>query len=240
MDAGVPLPSPLMPWLSPHDLSMRWRRRLWIASGLLLGLIVVSLTDRWLFFQLRSANLSRLEGKDWYRMLRVMGYLPTWLCIGGAVLGADWARRQRPPEAGARSATGLVGSPWWSRGVLLMLSPSLGGLAAEVLKMVFGRRRPINNGGVEGAYVWDGPTAILGHHDGGYGLPSSHGGVALAAAFIVWRLWPGAGPLALAVALGCGWTRTLAGAHFVSDIYVAGIVSYAVTAWLWAMHRRER
>lgn len=215
---------------------MRRRRRLWIAAGLLLGLIVVSLADRWLFFHLRADNLAKLEGKDWYRMLRVFGYLPTWLCIGGAMLAADWPRREPP----TRNAAGLAPARWWSRGVLLLLSPALGGLAAEILKIVFGRRRPINNFVADGVYVWDGPLAPLRHHDWGYGLPSSHAGVAFGAAFIIWRLWPGAGAMVFVLATGCGLTRLLAGAHFTSDVYVGAIASYAVAAWLWAMHTRER
>lgn len=223
-----------MPWFSPHDLGVRRQRRLWLAAGALLGLIAASLADRWLFFHLRVSNLPKLEGKDWYRMLRVMGYLPTWLCISAVVLGADWPRSAPP----TRNAAGPA--PWWSPAALLLLAPALGGLAAEILKILFGRRRPIGNMVADGVYVWDGPLAPLKHHDWGYGLPSSHAGVAFGAAFIIGRLWPRAGPAALVLAAGCGLTRLLAGAHFTSDVYVAAIASYAVAACLWAMHTRAR
>lgn len=209
------------------------------ACAFLLGLIVFTLADRWLFFHLRAPSLPAVEGKDWYRMLRIAGYLPTWLVVGAIVLAADAAAARRE----ARSGVPRERAPtWWSRGVLLILAPALGGLAAELLKVLFGRRRPIDNAVADGVYVWDGPFPTLRHladgYHGGYGLPSSHAGVAFAAACIIGRLWPGACLPAFALAVGCGITRLLAGAHFASDVYVGAVAGYAVALGLWAMHRR--
>jgi membrane-associated phospholipid phosphatase len=76
----------------------------------------------------------------------------------------------------------------------------------------------------------------------GLGLPSSHAAVAFAAGFMVWFVYPRAGPVALAVAAGCGLTRMLAGAHFGTDVFVAGVVGYAIARLLrpggWAGHRK--
>lgn len=229
-----------MPWLSPFQRQERRRRWTLVACVFLLGFIAVTLADRWLFVHVRVPSLPAVEGKDWYRMLRVAGYLPTWLVVGAIVLAADGAAAGRT----ARSGVARAGSPstWWSRGVLLMLAPALGGLAAEVLKVLFGRRRPIDNAVADSVYVWDGPFPTLRHladgYHGGYGLPSSHAGVAFAAACIIGRLWPGAGGPALLLAAGCGVTRMLAGAHFASDVYVGAAAGYAVALGVWAMHRR--
>jgi len=46
------------------------------------------------------------------------------------------------------------------------------------------------------------------------------------------RVYPGAGLVALAVAVGCGWTRMIAGRHFLSDVLIGAVVGYAVAWWV--------
>jgi membrane-associated phospholipid phosphatase len=57
--------------------------------------------------------------------------------------------------------------------------------------------------------------------------------VAFSAAAMLSRLFPRAAPVWYAFAIGCGLSRVLAGAHFVSDIAVAALAGYAVTALVW-------
>jgi membrane-associated phospholipid phosphatase len=53
------------------------------------------------------------------------------------------------------------------------------------------------------------------------GIPSSHAAVAFGGAFMLLRLFPGAGIIALLGATGCATTRILLGAHYLSDVLVA-------------------
>ena len=68
--------------------------------------------------------------RDFGRMLRVVGYLPLWMLLGGALWLQTRDRR---------------------RALLLALTPALGGLAAEVLKILLRRERP---GLHDGAYFF--------------------------------------------------------------------------------------
>ncbi len=165
----------------------------------------------------RSAAHERkvsMASKDWVQMLRAAGYVPTWLFIGGCVWLID-QRRQRVPSAGLTIILGAVFT----------------GLAAELLKLAFGRHRPLSDGSLDwnpflGAIYQPDP---YGH---ALGLPSSHAAVAFGAAFVIFRLYPSAGWVAMAAAIGCGLTRLLAGAHVLSDVVVAAILAGAISSVL--------
>jgi membrane-associated phospholipid phosphatase len=153
---------------------------------------------------------------DFGRLLRVMGFYPLWLLAGVALLLTDWpavrcwmARR----EAGRRAG-------------LLILSPALGGLVAEVGKVALRRLRP---GEVPGEYVFR-SWAERPFYSGGLGLPSSHTLVAFAAAAMLARLFPRAAPVWYLLAAGCGLSRVAAGAHYLSDVTVAAVLGW-LTAW---------
>lgn len=156
------------------------------------------------------ANREKVEHRDWYQFLRAVGYWPTWIALWLAITLAaaprTWFDRQRLP---------------------ILLAPGLAGLAAELLKLIFARQRPINNGVADGEYVYRGLfSGFLDGHN--LGLPSSHAAVAAAGAFalIAWRprLWP----VALLLMLGCMATRVISGAHFLSDVALAGIAAWTI------------
>lgn len=199
-------------FLTPHDRRLRTRRRLVLLGVFFAGLIVLTLLDRPLFEALRVADRARLESRDWYQALRALGYVPLWLAVGAAFVAYDRGVR---------------------RGGLIVLGAALGGAAAEVLKVVVARQRPINNGVADGAYVWGYPFEALAG-GGNYGLASSHAGVAFGAAFVLARLLPGTGWVLVPLAVGCGVTRLLTGAHFATDVYVAAWMSGVIAAWLCA------
>lgn len=188
-------------------------RRWMVTLGVMLTLLVAAhLLDGVLFGVLQTKNRPRLESRDWWQFLRAMGYLPTWLAVGAAVMLHD-----------ARSRWGL------SRGVRIIAGAGLGGLAAEIAKIAFARQRPINNGVADGVHVWGTPFESLWRKAGNYGLPSSHAAVAFGAAFVVARVFPRAGPVAVLLAAGCGVSRMLSGAHFASDVVGAACLGYAVS-----------
>ncbi len=63
-----------------------------------------------------------------------------------------------------------------------------------------------------------------------------HGAVAFGAAFMLWRLHPRAAPVWMALACGCGATRVLSRAHFVSDVVASAFVGFGVAWALWRWH----
>jgi membrane-associated phospholipid phosphatase len=216
-------------------------RNILVITLLLLGGIVVSIYDQALYLHLHVASWdSDWRLYDWVSELRTVGYVPLWisfaLLIDGMVAwkNAPYQQATGLPEQKRGCSLPLV--PKFP-GLLIVLGAAGGGLWAEVLKGVIRRHRPsdVNNG----TYVYDwfsGPVA-----DRGLGLASSHAGVAFGAAFIILMISPRAGVVAIILAIGCSMTRLLAGAHFVSDVYVAMILSWVwakVVWYLWEQNRR--
>jgi membrane-associated phospholipid phosphatase len=57
--------------------------------------------------------------------------------------------------------------------------------------------------------------------------------VAFGAAWMLSYLFPRARWVWITLAAGCGLSRVLAQAHFVSDVVVAALAAFATTTWLW-------
>lgn len=190
---------------SPDLMSSRaaWRR--WAVLSLV-AIVAAHLLDELAW---RVIRVPTVYDKDWGRLLRSMGFLPTWLCIAAAF--------------------GLqVQNPAWRRAGtwLLLLGPTLGGLAAEVLKLLVRRLRPDPElFGYAFRSFADGPLS-----NRGMGMPSSHTLVAFAGAFALARLFPRARWVFYLLAIGCGLSRVMATAHYLSDIVVAACVGWAVVA----------
>jgi undecaprenyl-diphosphatase len=104
----------------------------------------------------------------------------------------------------------------------------MGGLLAEILKLILRRDRPRAH---DGEYVFrafsDRPF-----HSGGLALPSSHVLVAFSAAAMLARLFPRAAPVWFLLATGCAYTRVATRAHFVSDVMLAALVGFLVPVLL--------
>ncbi|MBL0169638.1 MAG: phosphatase PAP2 family protein [Gemmatimonadaceae bacterium] len=154
----------------------------------------------------------RIYEKDLGRLLRLIGYLPTWLIVAGAL----WTHDRAAPE---RRAVG-----WGWRGGLVLLAPTVGGALAEVLKMLVRRLRPVAE--VFG-YDWR-PYSVDLFSTRGLGMPSSHTLVAFAAAAALSRVFPRAWVMWYVLALGCAITRVLSLGHFLSDTVVAAFLGYVV------------
>lgn len=148
-----------------------------------------------------------VKEQDWVRLLRIQGFLPTWLVIAGVW----WLDR--------------VGDPRRARGTaFLVLAPTLGGIAAELLKLVIRRLRP--------------PDDVFGYafrsfsdrpfHNGGLGMPSSHVLVAFSGAFALARMYPRARWVFYSLAAGCAATRVVANRHYLSDTVAAACIAWMV------------
>jgi membrane-associated phospholipid phosphatase len=187
------------------------QRRQIIAVLVLGGAIVVAhLFDPLAF---RLLRIEDIYGEDWGRMLRVMGFLPLWLAAAVAL-----ALHERTPWRRVHR----------SRAGFLVAGATLGGIVAELAKLVFRRRRP----GEFGEYLFR-PFADRPLSTGGLGLPSSHALVAFGAAAILARIFPRARIVWWGLAWGCALSRVAAGAHFLSDVVVAAVLGWLVGAFLW-------
>jgi membrane-associated phospholipid phosphatase len=160
----------------------------------------------------RSARLLSVNDKDWGRLLRSMGYLPTW----GVIALGFWLQQHDHPRRTKYA---------WA----LVLGPALGGSLAELLKLTIRRLRP-NPDLFEYAFrpFADGPLS-----NRGMGMPSSHTLVAFAGAAVLAHLYPRARWLWYTLAAGCAATRVLAMGHFLSDTVVAAVLGVAVSTLYW-------
>jgi membrane-associated phospholipid phosphatase len=197
---------------APRAGAVPWGR--WLAVSVV-AIVAAHLLDAWAWRMLRDP---RVYERDWGRLLRILGYLPTW----GIVALALW-------QGGADRARGA------SRARLVLLAPLLGGVVAEVGKLLARRLRPDPElfGYAFRAFA-DGPWS-----NRGMGLPSSHMLVAFAGASALAVLFPRLRWLWYALAAGCGLTRVLAVGHFLSDVVVAGCLGGGVARGVaqWVHHR---
>lgn len=170
----------------------------------------------------QQARKSALEHLPLFAGVKFLGevYLP--LALAGVLLVVDMIRARR---AGARR--------FWDfalrRATLLALTPLLAGGLAELCKGVLRRERPLIaldesklGGWYHFRWWWDGPLDWS-----GLGMGSSHAAVALAWALVLGGFFPAARWVFVGLALCVGASRVLAGAHFVSDVYIG-----YVCAWL--------
>lgn len=217
--------------LAPHERARRQIRFIMRLSAVLSGCIIFTLLDRWLWRVTLVGDEAWLHSKDWYQVLRQMGYLPTWAIIAACLVLHD-CRALRQPEATGLARALSPGQKLgaWHRGLMVLFSAGLGGLAAEIMKITVQRERP----GDDGLYRFGWLNQDLGI---GWGLASSHAGVAFGGAIMLGWFFPAIRVPLMLLALGCGLSRMLAGAHFATDVYAALLLSYAVAAWMWRTFR---
>ncbi len=205
--------------------------RIWLFGtvAVVAGFVLLTFLDARIYHAIGPTLASRehLDTQLWYLILRHTGSLWTWLIIGIGLSLFDRIRHAQQSRAPAKPA-GPPPPPL--RGVYLAISAGASGLAAELLKLVIGRERPATiqtlESGVE-ALVYQGYQfrgLFSGFADGSnLGLPSSHAATAAGGAFALALLFPRVGLLAVGLAVGCGISRLLTGAHFATDVY-AGLV----------------
>jgi membrane-associated phospholipid phosphatase len=194
---------------------VRWTR---VLLAMALAIAVAHLGDTVAWEHLRDP---RVNERDWGRLLRSVGYVPTWL-FGAAAL---WL-------ASAQAGAGVAGR--WRAGVLL-LAPAIAGGLAELVKIAVRRQRP---GADSAAYVFRSVDVDF-WSTRGLGMASSHTAVAFGAAAVLARCFPGTAPVWYLLAVGCAATRVLAGAHYLSDTVVAAALGWLVAegCWRWAAKR---
>ncbi len=199
------MPTELAPLNSPVEIVVAKAPRWWLLAVVaLLAITAAHLLDEWVWTHVRDPQV---YDRDWGRMLRSAGYLPTWLIVAIGLWGHDRARRG-----------------WGWRGGLMILTPTVCGALAELLKLVVRRLRPPDT---TFAYAFR-PFADNPWSTKGLGMPSSHVLVAMGAATVLARFFPRVWWLWYLIAAGCAYTRLLASAHYLSDVVAAAILGWLV------------
>lgn len=174
----------------------------WRALGLTLALTALALfADQWAY---HAWHDPKVYERDWGRLLRVIGFLGTWVALAVAMVLQEGGDPAKQPLARRR-------------GLLLVGSATLGGLVAELLKLLIRRERPMVHEGLYGFREFADRTFST----SGLAMPSSHTLVAFAGAAMLARLYPRARWVGYVLAAGCGVSRVMARAHFVSDVVLA-------------------
>jgi len=205
-----------MMFRSAYDRKRRRARNTRYAIILTIGFVVLTLLDFWIL-HLAFDSHHHIEHHDWYRSLRIQGFLGTWIAVAIAFFLVD---------------------RHWRRGGSVFLAPLASAAAAELLKLIIGRSRPTENGQLlEGWYHFR--PLFDGFRDGhNLGMPSSHTAVAFAGAIAVSCHIPRLTPLMIALAVGCAYSRVASGAHFPTDVYVAAILSWVMVRAFRELTRR--
>ncbi len=154
--------------------------------------------------------------RDWARLFRVTGYLPTWLLAALAL----WMIDARPKITFAW--------PSIRRAVWLVANPALTGLVCELVKLAVRRERPESAAakGVQYAFrSWE----TTPWSTSGLGFPSSHVGVSAGAACALICLFPKAWPVWTTLPLACAATRLFEQDHYLSDT-IGAIIAAILTA----------
>ena len=206
-----------MTYRSPQQQRQRYLTLYQLGAALVISFILVSLFDFILLQTLTTVDpetnrVNRaFESKDWYTLLRNTGFVGTWLLIAAAFFLTDKNSKRALP---------------------LILAPLLSGAAAELLKLIIVRERPVADAIIQpGGYHFRPPLSgfIDGHN---LGLPSSHAAVAFGGCLMLAHFLPKIRPLLILLAIGCAYTRLITGAHFASDVFLGAILGYTIAKLL--------
>lgn len=111
------------------------------------------------------------------------------------------------------------------------LTCELTGLAATILRVLFGRTRPLAHA-PQGFYgVWHDGHWILGKYEFS-AFPSGHAATAVGLAAAAWLVHRGWGALVAVYALAVAWSRLALQAHHLSDVLASAALAIALAVWL--------
>ncbi|MGV6815308.1 MAG: phosphatase PAP2 family protein [Phycisphaerales bacterium] len=198
----------MSPYRSPSEKKRRRHARARTLAIIIVGFVIFTLLDFPLLHLLYLGQDRWVEHQDWYRFLRILGFVGTWLAVAIVFILHDRNRH---------------------RGAAILLATITAGSIAELLKLVFARERPVDHGIIQsGLYHWR--PLFSGFTDGSnLGLPSSHAAVAFAGCLMLAAFIPNTKRFLILLAIGCAITRMLTGAHFASDVYLGAIIGILTT-----------
>jgi membrane-associated phospholipid phosphatase len=205
-----------------------------IALAVLLALLAAAATyaafrsDGWVRQQVISS-----QGKGWkksadYRLYNL------------ASKYGDWPELMALGAVGKLAARSTRSRDWKRILVTAMVASTVAGMLVNAVRLTTGRSRPRESPKI--AEGWYGPLykgEITIGNSKYNSFPSGHTATAIGFAGVIFFARPLLGSLALALALGIGWSRIALGAHHSSDITVAAIVALFM-AWLsWRLAERR-
>ncbi len=107
----------------------------------------------------------------------------------------------------------------------VMLTCELTGLAATILRVLFGRTRPLNHDVPPGFYgIWHDGHWIIGKFAFS-SFPSGHAGTAASLAVAAWLVHRGWGAVAMLYAVAVMWSRIALQCHHLSDVVASTLLS---------------
>jgi len=174
-------------------------------------LIVPAFGDQWAY---KHLYIERVYDRDWAMALRACGTFYVWLPVA-LILWLE--QRERDVIAARKNAYLLLGSA------------ALAGILCEVMKLVIRRERPDVD---HGAWVFR-DWSVHTFSSAGLATPSSHTMVAFGAATMLARMYPRARWVFYVLAWGCGVTRMLSRAHYLSDVTFGALLGWAVGWGIW-------
>jgi membrane-associated phospholipid phosphatase len=118
-----------------------------------------------------------------------------------------------------------------ARFFFVALTSELTGLAATILRVLFGRTRPTAHV-PQGFYgVWHDGHWIIGKYDFS-SFPSGHAATAVGLAAAAWLVHRGWGAVVAVYALAVVWSRMALQCHHLSDVLASAVLSIALAVWL--------
>lgn len=187
----------------------RSTRLRWFVAGVL-AVVTAHWLDPW---AVTGLALPSAGDRDWGRLLRVIGFAPTW----GLVALILWLEGRGTDRSEAMTGAALA----------VVLAVAVGGLGSEVLKLLFRRLRPDD---VFAGYQFR-PFTERPFSTSGLGLPSGHTLVAFSGAGALSVRFPRLAAVFFTLAAGCGLTRVFANAHYLSDVTVSAFLGTWIGQW---------
>jgi len=188
-------------------LKSRWKGLLWLLAGV--GLIALAWP-----FDVRVDSALDATGKPGLHAL-------AWWCSKageGGIIG----------EAGVFCCAicFLLKQPRRAADIFFItVTSSVTGLAAAILKVPFGRTRPLNHEVPQGFYgMWHGGHWIAGKYLFS-SFPSGHSASAVGLAAAAWLVHRGWGAVAAVYAAAVMWSRIALQCHHLSDVVASAVLS---------------
>jgi membrane-associated phospholipid phosphatase len=198
----------------PVSGSLKSRRILWLAAGLAL-IAVAWLVEGPVDAALDASGQPKLHQIAWWFSKFGEGDV-----IGavGIVFAAIFFLLHRP-----RLAADLF---------FITLTSELTGLAATILRVLFGRTRPTNHLVPQGFYgLWHDGHWIAGKYQFS-SFPSGHSASAVGLAAAVWLVHRGWGGVAAVYALAVMWSRIALECHHLSDVIASTVLAIPLAIML--------
>lgn len=197
-----------MNYLSPFEQRDRRRKRLRTFLIFLAALALLTVLDPYIARAVWIPDRAGLDSKDFYATARTFGALWIWCAVTLAIYLHDRV---------------------WDRAGSVFLATVIAGLVAEGIKRIVPRDRPFDGEGLVGGWHHWRPVFSGFTNDSNLGMPSSHAAVAFAGCLVLAAFMPRARWLFWLLAILCGVSRLVTGAHFASDVLVGGAIG-----WWWA------